>query len=76
MHKFWLYSEGITFGSVCTSLTDAEATERINREHPTGVGADWGVSTLPSFADGTPNPGPCAGNPANRHILFVIGGGA
>ena len=68
---FEVYSIGIVHASVCTSLSDEEATKRINAEHPTGTSSMWAVSKSATFRDGNPNPCPCERNPkTHRHILF------
>lgn len=71
MNDFTPYAMGLAYASVCTSLTDAEATQRLNAQHPTGVGP-WQVSAKGHFADGvSPNPCPCDRHPdTHRHILF------
>lgn len=50
---------------VCTSLTDADATERVNRI-PAGTSHGWQLSTEPGLA-----PVPCADKPdTHRHLIF------
>lgn len=69
---FDAYSVGLCYVSVCTSLTDEEATDRLNHEHPTGINSSWFVSTEPHFHEGyASNPCPCPSSPStNRHVLF------
>lgn len=68
---FWVYAMGVVCTSICTSLTPEEATERLNREHPTGVSSRWEVSEDKTFADGRPNPSPCPDHPdTHKHYLF------
>ena len=66
---FVAYSVGICYASVCTDLSDEKATERLNTEHPTGVGP-WMVSEDKTFRGGEPNPCPCPDGQGRRHILF------
>lgn len=66
---FDVYSVGLVAASVCTDLDDDTATQRLNETHPTGIASRWTVADA-SFADGTPNPGPCA-RPGCRHVLFA-----
>lgn len=68
---FTAYAVGVCNASVCTSLSDDEATARLNLEHPTGIGP-WFVAADSHFADGThTNPCPCEDKPdTHRHILF------
>lgn len=68
---FTAYAVGLVYASVCTSLTDTEATSRINTEHPTGVSSWWEIADEP-FASGDPNGRPCDQRPAtHRHLLFT-----
>lgn len=66
---FAVMATGLVYTSVCTTLSDEKATNRLNLEIPTGVGR-WAISDDPTFADGTPNPSPCATVEGARHILF------
>lgn len=64
---FTLYAEGFCMASVCTSLTNEQATDRMP---PTGISSRWQVADEP-FQDGTPNGSPCPDNPTtHRHLLF------
>jgi hypothetical protein len=66
---FTIYSLGICYASVCTSLTNREATRRLNSEQP--VNSGWKVSKDKKFHSGQPNPCRCEDNPkTHRHILF------
>ncbi|HEX6970501.1 MAG TPA: hypothetical protein VF174_17040 [Micromonosporaceae bacterium] len=70
-YEFRAYAVGLCSASVCTSLSDEEATERLNSEHPTGISSRWEVADDPTFSDGRPNPLPCDDYPdTHRHILF------
>ena len=55
---------------VCTSLTDEQATERLNAEHPTGISSRWSLAD--HFAEGEPNGKPCDELPGtHRHLRFA-----
>jgi len=70
MKEFDVYSIGVCYASVCTTLSDDVATERLNAEYPTGIRTDWRISP-DAFADGSANPHPCEKWPTtHRHILF------
>jgi hypothetical protein len=72
-----VYSQGLVYASVCAPADmDPNELERIvNMQAPTGVGSPWRISSE-SFADGTPNPAPCAhadgaeGDDERRHWLL------
>lgn len=64
----FVYSTGLCFASVCTSVDDEETAKVLNLTHPTGV-TPWVVSDE-SFADGSPNPTPCPDDSDRRHVLF------
>ncbi|MQB00514.1 MAG: hypothetical protein GEU78_09525 [Actinobacteria bacterium] len=65
-----VYAHGLGMASACTSLTDEQATERINAVHPTGIRNPWTIVNEP-FRDGTPNGAPCPDAPdTRRHLLF------
>ena len=66
---FMAYSVGLCYASVCTRLSDDEATARLNALRPTGVGP-WRIADE-AFADGSPNPSPCHDTPDHRHVLFT-----
>lgn len=68
--EFEAYGVGLCFASVCTRLTDDEATVRLNRIRPTGVGP-WKPVDDSTFSGGEPNPCPCPDDDRNRHVLFV-----
>jgi hypothetical protein len=57
------------YASVCTSLSDDDATDELNLAWPTGIESRWTIADE-AFADGTPNPAPCADAPTHRHLLF------
>jgi hypothetical protein len=64
---FAIYTEGLCFASVCTSLTDEQATARMPE-----AGGDlvWRIFDGP-FHDGIPNGSPCPDDPdTHRHLLF------
>jgi hypothetical protein len=65
-----VYSEGLCFASVCTSLDDGELDRRMSARPATATHG-WVRSTDPYFAGGQPNPCPCELQPeTHRHVLF------
>lgn len=71
LKEFQVYSVGFVNASVCTSLSVAEATKRLNLEHPSGCRSKWKKSKT-GFCDGHTNPCPCNLSPdTHRHILFT-----
>lgn len=68
--EFTPYKVGLCYASVCTRLSDQEATDRLNATCPTGLDHGWKIADEP-FASGDPNPSPCCDGGPNRHILFV-----
>lgn len=67
---FVAYSVGMCSASVCTSLTDEEATQRLNASHPTGISSRWRLPDEP-LAYGERNGRPCPDRPqTHRHLLF------
>lgn len=70
MIEFFVYSTGLCYSSVCTSLSDEEAIERLNEAWPTGIPSQWRIADEP-FRTGEANPCPCEQKPeTHRHILF------
>lgn len=68
IYDFRAYALGRTYASACTSLTDAEAIERMHDEHPSGP---WEVADE-DFFSGEKNGHPCPSKPdTHRHILFA-----
>lgn len=64
---FQVYAQGLCYASVCTSLTNEQATAHMG---PSGTSRGWQVSDE-NFADGTPNGSPCPEHPeTHRHVLF------
>lgn len=71
MADFTIYSSGLVYCSVCSSLTLEETTARLNTEQPTGIASPWALADEP-FKGGEPNPCPCNSNPeTHKHYLFV-----
>lgn len=67
--EFDAFAMGLCYVSVCTTLTDVEATARLNDEYP--MESPWRLSPDPTFKAGGRNPGPCDESPAShRHLLF------
>jgi hypothetical protein len=68
---FTAYAVGLVCASVCTSLSDTQATDLLNRQHPTGIDSPWRIADEP-FATGEPNGCRCERNPqTHRHLLFT-----
>lgn len=65
---FEAYSTGLCYASVCTNLSNDEATDRLNVENWTGV-TPWAISGG-NFASGESNPCACTDRADCRHILF------
>jgi hypothetical protein len=66
-----VYGIGLMCASVCTTLSDDEATEQLNLMEPTGIKAGWVISEDKNFRTGEANPCPCELHPeTRRHILF------
>lgn len=69
--EFCIYADGLVHSSVCTSLTDEQATSRINEQLPTGIASQWEISPDEKFSTGEWNGCPCETFPdTHRHILF------
>ncbi|MCU1492208.1 MAG: hypothetical protein JWM85_3613 [Acidimicrobiaceae bacterium] len=68
--EFEAYSVGLVCASVCTSLSLEEATERLNKECPTGIRSQWQPAEDKTFSGGQPNPCDCKDHPGNKHYLF------
>lgn len=67
---FTVTAVGLCAAAVCTSLTNDEATGRLNTAHPTGISSRWELADKP-FPNGDPNPGPCPDHPdTHRHLYF------
>lgn len=68
--QFHIYSVGMVYTSVCTSLEAAEAEARLNRDMPSGIESPWKLALEP-FASGEENGCVCPDKPAtHRHLLF------
>lgn len=71
---FTVTAMGLVFATACTTLSNDEATNRLNLRHrPTSVGGAWEISPT-TFDDGKSNPHPCDRwpDPERRHILFAV----
>lgn len=66
---FEIYATGLLHTSVCTNLTIEEATERLNKELPTGISNGWQLHEG-DFADGHSNSCVCEENTNYKHYLF------
>ena len=67
---FEIYSTGLAFCSVCSSLTPEKTTDRLNLEMPTGISSEWKISDS-AFSSGESNPCPCNLYPdTHKHYLF------
>ncbi len=68
---FRVYTSGLYYASVCTSLSPEEAERRINEIHPSGTTNGWKLSTDENFHTGGANGCPCQQKPdTHRHLLF------
>lgn len=68
---FEIYSLGMVYASVCTTLKSREAiVDTMNEHSPTGIGSDWAVSEDPAFRTGEPNPCQCEEDPDRMHWLL------
>lgn len=67
--EFIVYSEGICFASVCTTMTTEDAEKEINKRRPTGIHSGWKLSKE-AFASGHANPCQCDTDSTRRHMLF------
>jgi hypothetical protein len=69
---FHAYAVGPVYASVCTCLSDADATDWLNELFPTGLSSRWHISDSATFPNGEPNPSPCNDSPHtnHRHVLF------
>lgn len=68
--QFTVYSLGLCYASVCSSLSPEETTERLNREAPTGINHPWSLAEE-DFSNGAPNPCACEHTPlTHKHYLF------
>lgn len=65
-----VFSEGLFYASVCTSLGD-EATDAAMATRPSGTRGGWTRSADTHFAEGQTNPCPCDTEPdTRRHVLY------
>lgn len=68
--EFVVYSHGLIYASVCTSLSAEEATTRINELYTAGTTNGWKLADE-SFRTGEANPHPCHDHPdTHKHYLF------
>ena len=68
---FMVYTEGLCYASVCSSLAQAEVVARMRRR-PCGTTGGWVLSDHKEFAEGKPNPCPCEQHPkTHKHYLFA-----
>jgi hypothetical protein len=68
--EFQVYSLGILYASVCTSLPRDQVEKRMNEKSPTGVSSVvWKIADE-SFAKGEPNPHTCEVHPTHQHYLL------
>jgi hypothetical protein len=68
---FEAYAMGLCTASVCTCLSDEDATGWLNELYPTGITSPWAIAEDATFRTGQPNPCPCERSPdTHRHVLF------
>ena len=66
---FTIYSMGLCYASICSSLPIEEVKTRMALE-PTGISNKWTLAGE-SFKTGEPNPCPCDKKPeTHKHYLF------
>lgn len=64
-YDFMAYQVSLVWAAACTSLTNEQATDRLNAEHPTGITSRWELATA------EPNSVPCPDlSGTHRHLLF------
>jgi len=69
---FMIYSQGMFYASVCSSLGDEETTTKM-QSLPCGTIQGWTPSKNEKFASGELNPSPCNDQPdTHKHYLFNI----
>ena len=67
---FHIYSEGLLFASVCSSLPQQEVEARMHKVI-CGTKSGWGLSKAETFEGGQPNPCLCDQKPqTHKHYLF------
>lgn len=65
-----VYSQGLLYASVCTSLDDKGVDEAMGAL-PATVTRGWTRSADATFDGGQPNPCPCEQRPdTHRHVLY------
>jgi hypothetical protein len=67
MNEFEIYSEGLCYMSVCTTLDDRDAIE--SRAGISGARRGWKIHDG-AFANGAPNPCPCDQDSSRMHYLL------
>lgn len=69
MKEFEIYSKGLCYTSVCSSLPRPEVEKRMRLEL-TGINHNWTLAKK-KFRSGELNPCPCNENPkTHKHYLF------
>ncbi len=66
--KYFSAHVDLCTAGVCAELDTAEATARLNREHPTGTKHAW--VPVAKLGDGTALPVPCPDDSQRKHYLF------
>ena len=69
---FVIYTEGLCFASVCSSLPQNEVEAKMRRV-PSGTNSGWKFAhDHPTFSSGESNPCPCNEHPlTHKHFLFA-----
>jgi hypothetical protein len=71
MDDFTIYSTGIFYMSVCSTLERGQVEARANTESPSGTTNGWRVADEP-FRTGAANPCPCDQHPdSHKHWLLA-----
>lgn len=65
-----IYAEGLTYASVCTSLSKEAAETAMQQENDAGTANNWKLSEE-DFADGTKNGVDCPHKSGFKHYLMV-----
>ena len=69
---FKVYSMGLLYSSVCSSLGDVQTVQRM-KSLPSGTTGGYSLAEEEVFATGEANPCPCNKRPeTHQHYLFTV----